>query len=327
MTNRYKILQYKSEHQSAWDAFIDQTANAPFLFKRDFMEYHRDRFEDHSMMVFDQKQKLAAIVPAHKIGTAVYAHKGLTYGGIVTKNNLNFNNYVHLIKALLKHLADRMIDALYLKVLPSIYRPNFSEEFYAIAPILKAKLTNREINLVREIEKKLPFSKLRNRGIKAGLKNNLRIEETADLNDFWNRVLIPNLREKHRTVPTHRLEEIAFLKKKFPKNIRQFNVYTEDKLIAGTTVFETEQTAHSQYISGLKHTNPLGGLDLLFDELINATYKDKKYFSFGVSTANEKNQINQGLFHWKEGFGTKPFVQDEFVIQTAQFSALEKLFL
>ena len=50
---------------------------------------------------------------------------------------------------------------------------------------------------------------------------------------------------------------IQLLKQKFPKLIRQFNVYKNDILVAGTTIFETKYVAHSQYISGNDEKNPI----------------------------------------------------------------------
>ena len=52
----------------------------------------------------------------------------------------------------------------------------------------------------------------------------------------------------------------TYLKSKFPNNIRQFNVYKDEKIIAGTTVFESDFVAHSQYISADESKNSTGGI-------------------------------------------------------------------
>ncbi|MGM5470663.1 hypothetical protein ACS386_10325 [Flavobacteriaceae bacterium LMO-SS05] len=57
------------------------------------MEYHQDRFEDFSLMVF-KKDKLIAILPANKIKNGVYSHQGLTFSGLI-----KFLNH-HQIKSL-----------------------------------------------------------------------------------------------------------------------------------------------------------------------------------------------------------------------------------
>ena len=54
------------------------------------------------------------------------------------------------------------------------------------------------------------------------------------------------------------MQEITNLKKKFPENIRQFNVYYNDEIVAGTTIFESENVVHSQYISADENKNKIG---------------------------------------------------------------------
>ena len=38
----------------AWNHFVAQSKNGTFLLDRRYMDYHADRFEDHSLMVYRQ---------------------------------------------------------------------------------------------------------------------------------------------------------------------------------------------------------------------------------------------------------------------------------
>lgn len=51
------------------------------------MEYHSDRFNDHSLMFFDDSQKLLAILPANHADGKLHSHQGLTFGGIIIKSS------------------------------------------------------------------------------------------------------------------------------------------------------------------------------------------------------------------------------------------------
>ena len=51
----YSVKPYRESDYANWNAFIGQAKNATFLFHRDFMEYHKDRFEDFSLMVFEDE--------------------------------------------------------------------------------------------------------------------------------------------------------------------------------------------------------------------------------------------------------------------------------
>ena len=52
------------------------------------MEYHKDRFDDYSLMIFNVNNKLVAILPAHKVDSVLYSHQGLTYGGLVLSSKV-----------------------------------------------------------------------------------------------------------------------------------------------------------------------------------------------------------------------------------------------
>ena len=60
-----KMIKYRIEHKNKWDNFVHNSKNATFLFQRDFMDYHQDRFEDFSLMVY-KNETLYALLPANK---------------------------------------------------------------------------------------------------------------------------------------------------------------------------------------------------------------------------------------------------------------------
>jgi hypothetical protein len=171
------------------------------------------------------------------------------------------------------------------------------------------------------------FSSSRKEGYKRGLKCNLIVKETESFDLFWKEILQPNLQNKHGVKPVHSLEEITALKLNFPKNIRQFNVYHNNKIVGGTTIFENENVAHCQYISGNDQKNELGSLDYLHIELIKTIFAHKKYFSFGTSNINNGNNINEGLQFWKEGFEAKSTAQSFYNIKTKNHELLEDIFV
>jgi hypothetical protein len=98
-------------------------------------------------------------------------------------------------------------------------------------------------------------------------------------------------------------------------------------LVAGTTIFESELVAHSQYISGNSIKNELGSLDFLHNTLISYTFKDKKYFDFGISNENQGKNINEGLLYWKESFGARTIVQNFYEIETKNYKLLENVLI
>ena len=324
MVKNYRVKQYQESDYVSWNTFVDQAKNATFLFHRDFIEYHKDRFEDYSLLVFEGK-KLIAILPANRAGEIVYSHQGLTYGGLVYGENLKLAQIIQVFKTILIYLSENKITKIQLKTLPSIYHNTPAEELNYALFLAEAQLIRRDTLAVIDVPKPFEFSKIRKRGIQKGINNNLVIKEVNDFEDFWNQVLIPNLETRHNAEPVHTLEEIQLLKSHFDKNIRQFNVYYNDKIVAGTTVFESNNVAHCQYISKYDENENLGSLDFLYNYLINNVFADKRFFDFGTSNENQGKILNNGLSYWKESFGANIIVHDFYEVETAHFFKLENV--
>ncbi|WP_282068726.1 GNAT family N-acetyltransferase [Olleya namhaensis] len=290
------------------------------------MEYHNDRFYDFSLLVF-KDEKLVAILPANRVEDCVYSHQGLTYGGLVFKENLKLNSVLLIYKALLKFLNEAKISELQLKILPSIYNTLPNDEQSYIMFLLNAKLNRRDALSVIDYRQALKFSKDRLEGVKRGKKHGLVIKEEGGFESFWSTVLEPNLNEKHNVKPVHSLAEITALKTNFEKQIRQFNVYQNNQIVAGTTIFESKYVAHSQYISGNNQKNELGSLDFLHHYLITSVFNNKRFFDFGVSNVNNGRQVNQGLQYWKEGFGARTVTQDFYTVDTNSYKILDTVLI
>lgn len=322
----YTVKKYNSQDFDNWNAFISNAKNATFLFHRNFMEYHAERFEDFSLMVFDD-EKLVAVLPANKVADEVFSHQGLTYGGLVYKEEVQLASVLEIFKAILAFLESNNFCKLHLKLQPSIYHKKPSEEVHYLLFLTNALLSRRDTLTVINLSKPFAYFKRRNLGITKGQKSNLVIKEEDRLDQFWEHILIPNLRIKHNISPVHTVDEITRLKSLFPNNIRQFNVYFNDTIVAGTTIFESETVAHVQYISANATKSKLGSLDFLYHYLITSVFNKKDFFDFGVSNVNQGRNLNGGLSYWKESFGASTIVQDFYKVETNSHLLLEHVIL
>lgn len=291
------------------------------------MEYHSNRFIDYSLLIF-KAETLVAVLPANRDGETLHSHQGLTYGGLVTNDSLKLKDTLEVLKSVLQFLEIEAIKNVTIKVLPSIYTTAPSEAFDYLLFILKSDLYRKDVLSVIDynaVPKTL--SKVRKRGLKRAEKHGLIIKEEPNFEAFWNSVLIPNLENRFKRKPVHSLAEIEQLQQQFPNQIRQFNVYYKDAIVAGTTIFETKTVAHAQYISATENKQELGSLDVLFQHLINTVFKDKHYFDFGISNENQGQNINEGLLYWKESFGARTITQDFYSLNTANHNLLDAVLL
>ena len=324
----YTIRKYQSSDYSIWNEFVANAKNATFLFHRDFMEYHSDRFEDFSLLIFDEKNLLKAIFPANREGENLHSHQGLTYGGLVLQQKSKFQEVIGMMKTILQFLQNQHIVSLKLKQLPNIYCDFPSDEMEQLCFLLNAHLLKREALAVVDFSHKMEVSRVRKRGVERGKQLGLVIKEVYNFEEFWSKMLVPNLKERYDAKPVHNLAEITYLKSKFPDNIRQFNVYFENEIIGGVTLFVTKNVLHPQYISGNKKFNTkYGGLDFLYHHVMTTIPKTQCYFNFGSSSENDGLQLNTNLHYWKESFGGRTVVQNLYEIETKNYTLLENVLI
>lgn len=322
----YRVEQYNSKYYDLWNGFVEQSKNGTFLFHRDFMEYHSDRFDDFSLLVFED-DKLKAVLPGNIVGDTLYSHQGLSYGGLVLSMEIKFNKVLICLFQILNYLDKSQIKYLIFKEIPSIYNQQISDEFSYLMFVLKAELIKSEVLSVISLKNRLAVSKDRIKGLKRAKKHNLEVIQNTDFEMFWNSILIKNLHVRYGVKPVHSCNDILKLYKSFPQKIKFYGVYNNKKMVAGTVIFESENVAHSQYISADNDRNALGSLDILHFYLLNEVYTEKSYFDFGSSNVDNGKRINTGLMLWKEGFGARTLTQSFYKIKVKNFILLENVML
>lgn len=305
---------YNKESSTQWDLFVKSSKNATFLMYRDFIEYHKDRIIDFSL-IFSIKDKIIGLLPANRINQdSIYSHQGLTYGGIITNESMSASLMLELFDTLKAFLSEHGFKELIYKPIPHIYHQLPSEEeLYALFRN-QAELISRNISSCIYYDTSTSYAQLRKRGIKKAQKMGLSISESDNFVMFWQ-ILEANLMQRHNAKPVHSLDEIQYLKTKFPTEIRLFEVKDGEQVLGGCVTFETERVVHIQYISASEDGRQLGALDYLFDYLIRKAQSASKHFDFGTSTEQGGTILNKGLISQKEGFGARGIVYDTYRIK------------
>lgn len=320
-----KVERYSPEYKEDWNLLIENSKNGTFLFNRDFMDYHSDRFQDYSLCIYF-RNSLKAVLPANKVENNLWSHQGLSYGGLVIHREEKLERSLLYFREMLKTLDAVGISKLFYKQLPSFYHIHpAGEEEYALF-LLGAKLFRRDTALVIDQQNQLAYQTRRKRSIKKAIKEGIEIRRDNNFELFWREILTPNLREKHGVDPVHTVDEIKLLASHFPNNIYQFNAYNhQGDIQAGVTIFETPSVAHAQYISASDSGRENGSIDLLFDHLIQTEFNNKRFFDFGISNEEQGQKLNHGLLDWKEGFGGRALSHHFYEIDTNCYSLLDKI--
>lgn len=316
-----EVIQYNDTLKQTWDTFVEQADNGSFLFQRHFMEYHKARFEDYSLLVY-KDTKLVAILPANITDSIVHSHQGLSYGGLVSKNSY-LNDYFEILSTLLSYLNTHNISKLQLNPIPNIYTKKYNQEIDYALFLLEAKRNRSDAYFVINPQD-YNINRNRKRALKVAEENQLSLIKNTDFTDFWT-ILNNNLAQRFQAKPTHTLAEISLLQSKFPNNIKLFEVKKEGKTIAGAVIFLVNDIAHIQYSSADESREATGSMDFLFQEIIKY-YSNKKYISFGISGEDKGRQLNAGLVYWKQSFGAQVAVQNYYLIETANYKLLNTVF-
>lgn len=294
-----------------WNQFVSASKNGTFLFDRRFMDYHSDRFSDHSLMCY-REGRLYALLPANEKGDTLVSHGGLTYGGLVTDSRCSAKGVLDTFTAINDYLRRQVIRRVVYKAIPWIYHQLPAEEdLYALTAVCHARLTIRDISSAIVGTCRLKFTESRRSGLRKALKAGLRICESDDVDAFWH-ILNDNLTQKYAVRPVHTADELRLLQSRFPDNIKLWLVLDGDTSIGGTLLFLTPQVLHTQYISATPYGKQHGALDLLFDHLINNVYADYPYIDFGKSTVSDSADLNEQLIFQKEGFGARAVCYDTY---------------
>jgi hypothetical protein len=297
----FEIRRYSPELVDDWTGFVASSKNGTFLFDRRYMDYHADRFIDHSLMIY-RRGRLYALLPGNVDGDTFYSHQGLTYGGLLMNDKTTAADVVEIFKMVNAYLSAEGLKSVVYKPVPWIYHQQPSEEdLYAIIQVCDVRIT-RGLSSAITREHLNEWYRIRQNGVQKAKKAGVRIEQTEDYHSFWH-ILSNNLRERYGLNPVHTVEEIELLHQRLPENIRLFVAKEGQQTIGGCVLYVTGRVVHSQYIAASPRGRELHALDLLFEEVIAQSLKNHAYFDFGISTEKQGTYLNQQLIYQKEGFG------------------------
>lgn len=308
-----RIENYNPSFKQPWDEFVRGSKNGVFLFFRDYMDYHQDRFRDNSLLVFDDKEQPIALLPANKNDDVLISHGGLTYGGFITDERMKTGLMLNVFELVLSYLRENNFAKLIYKPVPHIYhRFPAEEDLYALFRS-NAVLFRRDVSSAINLSHKIPYQERRSRAVKKAATKNITCELSADYASYW-RILEENLAVVHNVKPVHSLAEIETLQRAFPDNIKLFAAFVADEMVAGSVIYETRQVAHAQYIASSSAGRAIGALDFLFHYLLTEIYIDKPFFDFGIATEEQGRTLNSGLIEFKEGFGGRSVAYDFYEV-------------
>lgn len=305
-----EVRQYSESDAEAWNDFVAKSKNGTFLLDRRYMDYHADRFTDHSLLFYNIDGALIALLPANAEGGILFSHGGLTYGGLIVSERFKTTDALDVFTSLRKHLLLDHYERVIYKPSPWFYHTQPSEEdLYALFRF-GARLAGRDVATLIDLTRMLPMATLRRRQVARALGNGVSVVREKDFGRFW-KVLDDNLMQRYGVHPVHSLDEISLLASRFD-NIELYEARLDGETIGGVVLYVSADVAHVQYISANDEGKRLGAIDLIFSRIIESLKARCRFLDFGKSTEQFGHFLNKGLIFQKEGFGGRAVCYDTY---------------
>ena len=320
------INKYNDINFIEWDNFIlNKSLNGTLYHTRLFLSYHKDRFEDHSIMIYDNK-KLIAVFPCCKINNEFHSHKGSTCGGIVI-----LERYYTLVKLteILNLIYDYYDNTLHICVSESTYFKRASNDLLVFLMRQKCESKvdislyfdiNREKNIIDNFPKsdnKRILKKYINRNIKEQITFKIA-DNDSEYITFYEK-LSEYLKSRNKVSPLHTLEEFILLKGILKE--KQFLLLAKNsnnELLSGAYVFLiNKNTYYTVYLM----TNYEKKYSQIFFTLYKlyqlAKLNNIKYVNLGACSKNGGEVILDTKYKMKYSCGCEPILKYCFTYKTS----------
>lgn len=214
------IVRYTEDKVNIWNQFNKQSKNALFMFDRNYMDYHKDRFKDHSLLFYDE-DKLLALLPMSEHDNMLISHGGLTYGGFITDTKMKQHTMMDCFAELIKYAKENGFKNIRYKCIPHIYHSQPAEEDRFALFANNSKLDTVDVSTYVNLAAPLKMPKGRKAQISRAKREGVVVEELTELEDFNKFIELENevLTERHDVRAVHTGEELKLLHDRFPENI------------------------------------------------------------------------------------------------------------
>ena len=293
-----------------WDALVDRAVNGTLFHRREFLDYHGDRFAGRARyLVLRRRGRPVAQIPISLQDDPdgvlqASSPFGASLGGFVFQKQPT----LAVARACWQALRDWLVDAgarrLRLTPVPSAFALEPSD--LPLFALLEAGLqsVSRDVSNVLTFRPGVPVveqvSTRARRAARKALQSGVQVRGDAPLADFWP-VLRATFAGKD-VPPTHTREELDWLCRALPGRVTPWVAYRDREPIAGVCRFRLgPHLDQAFYICQDPEHRALQGLTALMLDLLEDSHRDGvAMFDFGTSSFGM--QARDNVFEFKENF-------------------------
>lgn len=308
---KFEIVPHHDQSSELWDQNIKDSVNFCLMGTRKFLSYHKNRFIDQSISIYDQGRWVASLPAAVdlKNPTKVVSHPGATFGGVYFHKDIRGKDQLDLLHQCLNYYRGLGFKELSLRPVPTFYRREpVEDDFFGIYQN-GGKIEFCRPTSTISLQQWGPLSvtkgrkSSRNKAALAGVEIRRGFEF---LDPFWI-TLVNNLKLIHQATPVHSIDEMKDLINRFPESLELFVALKDSEVLAGALCFSHTKVFHTQYMSNTTLGRKISALDFVIYQAISfAKDKNMSYFDFGTSQCMD-GSIDEDLYFYKQSFGAGSF--------------------
>jgi hypothetical protein len=302
------IVPYGQQYRDQWENFLKKKPrNSDFMFSRKFLEYHGDKFIDRSLLFLDSKKEVIAVFPAasnrNEI-TLVSSHLGASYGGFVYDSRFGGTQLVRIASMAVSYYRDIGIQTLIIRPKPFIYSKTPGGEDMYVWWRQGAEIQRVDISNALDVLS-FKLSPRRLRTLKKLDQEEYEIIEGESQIEKAYEICDETLRRRHDVMPVHTLKDLKYICRELPESIRITAGYLNGEISAALFLFLNQNAAVVQYWGSSESGRKMNSLDPLVIEAINWCKEEGlRWFVPGVSTSNNGEQVDDGIYEYKVSFGS-----------------------
>jgi hypothetical protein len=305
-----EVVRYMPELKAPWDALVARAKNPNFLFLRDYMDYHQDRFADHSLMFFAAGRALACL-PANETQAGLQSHQGLTFGGLVMHRDIRLNEVSAIVGTLRGYLAANRLRELVYRPMPYPYHELPAEEdLLALHQAGAVPIERRAAALLRA-GPAAPFSVNRRKDLKRCRLAEVEVKRSSAIAAFM-RLCAGHLQRRHSTKPVHSAAEMVRLADRFPENIQLYTAKRRGETIGGMVMYRNDACSRLQYVGLSAAGEELGAEAAIVDHILRRVLKPGSWLDLGTSNDPATGALGEGLYRYKESLGARAVEQTTY---------------
>jgi hypothetical protein len=301
-----EVAPYSDGWKTAWDACVRRARNGHFMFERAFVEYHRDRFAEASMLG-TWRGEVVAVLPAHRENDSLVSHRGLPFAGWIVAPEVRLRHVREFFSRLRAHAVASGMRRFIVTPTPWPYhRAPCEEETWCLSELGGSIVKRRAAAGFRVGTAGKLANENRRRLISSA--GDCRVRIADDLAPFMDRVA-EHLWRRHRARPLHTIDEIQRLRAAFPQNIRACEVWRGERLLGGQLVFVSNHVVRPQHGFVSPEWWSLDASTLVIAAVMRRPEFAGLWWDFGTSMNPATDGVDETLLAFKESLGARLVVQ------------------